>query len=150
MGLLQAKILEWVAMLSSRGSSPPRDPGQGLPHRWRILYRLSHPGKLKGLHFLFCQSKSPQPSSHSPIFGGNLEHQWPGPPPTPPHGRRSGAGLPRVPHAGQPLGARGAFSLTRPQDTPQVKAPARGPYPPSSPSPSKRDGSGDSLGETEV
>ena len=24
-GILQAKILEWVAMLSSRGSSPPRD-----------------------------------------------------------------------------------------------------------------------------
>ena len=25
-GILQARILEWVAMPSSRGSSPPRDP----------------------------------------------------------------------------------------------------------------------------
>jgi len=25
MGILQARILEWVAMPSSRGSSPPRD-----------------------------------------------------------------------------------------------------------------------------
>jgi len=25
MGILQARILEWVAMLSSRGSSPPRN-----------------------------------------------------------------------------------------------------------------------------
>ena len=27
-GILQARILEWVAMLSSRGSSPPRDQTQ--------------------------------------------------------------------------------------------------------------------------
>ena len=49
-----------------------------------------------------------------------------------------------------PWSQRGAFSLMRPQDTPQVKAAARGPDPSSSPSPSKRDGSGDNLGETEV
>ena len=30
MGILQAKILEWVAMPSSRGSSQPRDQSQGL------------------------------------------------------------------------------------------------------------------------
>jgi len=28
MGILQARILEWVAMLFSRGSSPPRDRTQ--------------------------------------------------------------------------------------------------------------------------
>jgi len=28
MGLLQARILEWVAIPSSRGSSQPRDPTQ--------------------------------------------------------------------------------------------------------------------------
>ena len=28
MGILQARILEWVAMPSSRGSSQPRDPTQ--------------------------------------------------------------------------------------------------------------------------
>ena len=27
-GILQARILEWVAMISSRGSSPPRDVTQ--------------------------------------------------------------------------------------------------------------------------
>ena len=34
-GVLQARILEWVAMPSSRGSSQPRDRTPGLPHcRW--------------------------------------------------------------------------------------------------------------------
>ena len=38
MGILQARILKWVAMPSSRGSSQPRDWNPGLPHcRW-ILY----------------------------------------------------------------------------------------------------------------
>jgi len=44
MGILQAKILEWVAMPSSRGSFQPRDRSQGLLHgRW-ILYPLSYQG----------------------------------------------------------------------------------------------------------
>ena len=52
-GILQARILEWVAYSFSRGSSQPRDPTQGLnpglPHyRW-ILYQLSH----KLVHSLF-------------------------------------------------------------------------------------------------
>ena len=35
-GILQARILEWVAMPSSRGSSWPRESNPGLPHcRWR-------------------------------------------------------------------------------------------------------------------
>ena len=38
-----ARILEWVAMSSSRGSSQPRDQ-TGLPHCRRILYHLSHQG----------------------------------------------------------------------------------------------------------
>ena len=44
-GILQARILEWVALLFSRGSSQPRIfPNPGLPHcRW-ILYHLSHQG----------------------------------------------------------------------------------------------------------
>ena len=40
MGILQARILEWAAMPSSRGSSQPRDR-PGLP-QCRILYHLSH------------------------------------------------------------------------------------------------------------
>ena len=42
MGILQARILAWVTILSSRGSSQPRSP---LHCRW-ILYRLSHQGSL--------------------------------------------------------------------------------------------------------
>ena len=45
-GILQARILEWVAMLSSRGSSWPKDQNRvscGSYHRW-ILYCLSHQG----------------------------------------------------------------------------------------------------------
>ena len=42
MGILQARTLKWVAKLSSRGSSQPRDQNPGLQHcRW-ILYHLSH------------------------------------------------------------------------------------------------------------
>ena len=40
-GILQARILEWFAMPSSKGSSQPRDPNPGLPHCRQFLYRLS-------------------------------------------------------------------------------------------------------------
>ena len=39
-GVLQAMILDWVAMPSSRGSSRPSD----LTQVWQNLYRLSHQG----------------------------------------------------------------------------------------------------------
>ena len=43
MGILQARILKWVAMPSFRGfSTQVLNPG--LPHCRRILYHLSHPG----------------------------------------------------------------------------------------------------------
>ena len=45
MGLLQERILEWVAMPSSRVSSQPRDYSD-LSHHSQILYCLSHQGKL--------------------------------------------------------------------------------------------------------
>ena len=49
MGILQARILEQVAMPSFRGSSQPRDRTLGLPHcRW-ILYHLSHQGSPRNL-----------------------------------------------------------------------------------------------------
>ena len=45
-GISQARILEWVAIPSSRGSSQPRN-WTHLPHcRW-ILYQLSHKGSPK-------------------------------------------------------------------------------------------------------
>ena len=47
-GILQARILEWVAFPFSRGSSQHRDQTQGsnpgLPHCRQILYQLSHKG----------------------------------------------------------------------------------------------------------
>ena len=43
MGILQARILEWVAMPSSGGSSQPRDRTQ-VSCIASILYRLSHQG----------------------------------------------------------------------------------------------------------
>ena len=44
-GFLQARILEWVAILFSRGSSQPRDQTQ-VSHCRQILYCLSHLGRL--------------------------------------------------------------------------------------------------------
>jgi len=48
MGTLQARILEWVAMHFSRGSSQPRDQTQ-VSHRIcrQILYNLSNQGRFK-------------------------------------------------------------------------------------------------------
>ena len=41
MGILQATILEWVAMPSSKGVFPTQGSNPGLPHcRW-VLYHLS-------------------------------------------------------------------------------------------------------------
>ena len=43
-GIHQARILEWVAMPYSRGSSPPRELNPGLSHCRQIVYHLSHQG----------------------------------------------------------------------------------------------------------
>ena len=43
-GILQARILEWVAISSSKGSSQRRDQTRDLPHCRQILYPLSHEG----------------------------------------------------------------------------------------------------------
>ena len=45
-GILQARILEWVAMPSSRGSSQTQGLNPGLPHCRQILYHLKHQGSL--------------------------------------------------------------------------------------------------------
>ena len=43
-GLLQARLLEWVAFPFSRGSSPTQGSNPGLLHCRQILYQLSHKG----------------------------------------------------------------------------------------------------------
>ena len=45
-GIFQARILEWVVVPFSRGSSQPRDQ-TGLLHCRRILYQLSYQGSLR-------------------------------------------------------------------------------------------------------
>ena len=51
-GLLQARILDWVAFPFSRESSQPRDQTPGLPHCRQILYQLSHQGSPRILAWL--------------------------------------------------------------------------------------------------
>ena len=58
-GILQARILEWVAISFSRESSPTQTPNPGLPHCRQILYCLSHrevPDEL----MILCKMKSVQ------------------------------------------------------------------------------------------
>ena len=43
-GILQARILEWVAFPFSRGIFPTQGSSPGLPHCRRILYQLRHMG----------------------------------------------------------------------------------------------------------
>ena len=43
-GILQARILNWVAFPFSRGIIPTQGPNRGLPHCRQILYQLSHQG----------------------------------------------------------------------------------------------------------
>ena len=46
-GILQARILEWVAISFSRASSPTQGLNLGLLHCWQILYHLSHQGNIE-------------------------------------------------------------------------------------------------------
>ena len=51
-GILQARILEWVAMLSSRGSSQPRDRTHISYILWigkQVLYHWGHLGSPKNV-----------------------------------------------------------------------------------------------------
>ena len=49
-GILRTRILEWVAMPSSRRSSQARGSSDlGLPHCRQVLYRMSHQGSPHGL-----------------------------------------------------------------------------------------------------
>jgi len=45
-GILQARILKWVATPFSRGSSQPKGLNLGFPHCTQSLYSLSHQGNL--------------------------------------------------------------------------------------------------------
>ena len=45
---LQARILEWVALLFSRGIFPTQGLNPGLPHCRQIFYQLTHKGSPYG------------------------------------------------------------------------------------------------------
>ena len=45
-GILQARILEWVAIPFSREFFPTQESNPGLLHCREILYHLSHPGRV--------------------------------------------------------------------------------------------------------
>ena len=47
-GILQARILEWIAFPFFRGYFPTQGSNPGLPHCRRILYQLSYEGSLHG------------------------------------------------------------------------------------------------------
>ena len=51
-GVFQARILEWVAISFSWGSSQLRDQTHVCPHCWWVLYQLSHKGNPKILEWV--------------------------------------------------------------------------------------------------
>ena len=72
-GILQARILEWLAIPFSRGSFQPRDRTQvsnpGLPHCRRTLYQLGQqgsPGILLWVAYPFS-SRFPQPRNQTGV-----------------------------------------------------------------------------------
>ena len=60
-GVLQARILKWVAIPYSRGSSQPRDGTQVSHIAGRFFYQLSHKGSpriLEWVAYPFCRGSS--------------------------------------------------------------------------------------------
>ena len=74
-GILQAKILEWVAFLFYQGIFPTQGSNPGLLHCRQILYQLSHQGSPRILEWVAYpfSSGSSQPRNqigNSCIAGG--------------------------------------------------------------------------------
>ena len=75
-GILQARILEWVAFSFSRRFFPTQESNPGLPHCRRILYQLHH----KGSPFLFIAfSKFQRLKSHRIVPFKNFPFHLPRP-----------------------------------------------------------------------
>ena len=93
-GVLQARILEWVAFPFSRGSSQPRDWTQvscimgrfflrenpGLPHCRQTLYQLSHKGSPRILEWVASpfSSRSSRPRNQTRVscIAGRFFTKW--------------------------------------------------------------------------
>ncbi|XP_065783023.1 uncharacterized protein [Muntiacus reevesi] len=65
-GMLQARILEWVAVPFSRGSSQPEDGTQVSPTAGRTLYQLSHQAAYLGATQNRQRSRSPRLTDSAP------------------------------------------------------------------------------------
>ena len=79
-GILQARILEWVAFPFSRGSSQPRVSNPGLLHCRRILYQPSHQGSpriLEWVAYSFSRGSS-QPRNWTGVscIAGRFSTSW--------------------------------------------------------------------------
>ena len=79
-GILQARILEWVAFPFSRGIFPTQGSNPGLPHCNRILYQLSHKGNTTILEWIAYpfSSGSSQPRNRTGVtcIAGGLFTNW--------------------------------------------------------------------------
>ena len=68
-GILQARILEWVAFPFSRGSFPTQESNQDLLHcRW-ILYQLSYLAQLIIEEYLFLSVQRVESAQHWMVRG---------------------------------------------------------------------------------
>ena len=80
-GIFQARVLEWVAISVSRGSSRPRDRIQVSPIVGRCFYRLSHQGSpMKAIRLFFTTSPktlSPRFYSIPVLTKAKFWHQYP-------------------------------------------------------------------------
>ena len=79
-GILQARILEWVAFPFSRAGLPNPGINPGLPHCRRILYQLSHKRSLRILEwvaYLFSSGSSwPRNRTRVSYIAGRFFTNW--------------------------------------------------------------------------
>ena len=79
-GILQARILEWIAFPFSKGSSQLRDQTQGFPHCRQILYQLSHkenPRILEWAAYPFSsRSSQPRNQTRASCIAGRFFTNW--------------------------------------------------------------------------
>ena len=75
-GILQARILEWVAIPFSRRIFPTQEWNPGLPHRRWILYHLSHQGSpilcVPCLNLIAVFNTQQSPSKNLYTWGGDM------------------------------------------------------------------------------
>ena len=78
--ILQARLLEWVAIPFSRGSSQPKNLIQVFQHGREILYQLKHKGSPRILEWVAYpfsgRSSRPRNRTRVPCISGGLFTNW--------------------------------------------------------------------------